>query len=102
AREEAGKRLGTLQMGSVTGTLFGPVLGGLMADAFGFKYTFIITSFSVVIAAIIVLFGIKEQVKVKTEKKVQYSRRTILSGLLHHRLMLNIMVVTALIQIGNF
>lgn len=102
AREEAGKKLGTLQMGSVTGTLFGPVLGGLMADAFGFQYTFVITSISVVIAALIVLFGIKEQKKVKSEKAVQYSRRTILSGLLHHRLMLNIMIVTALIQIGNF
>lgn len=102
AREEAGKKLGTLQMGSVTGTLFGPVLGGLMADAFGFQYTFIITSISVVIAALIVLFGIKEQRKVKNDKAVHYSRKTILSGLLHHRLMLNIMVVTALIQIGNF
>ena len=102
AREEAGKKLGTLQMGSVTGTLFGPVLGGLMADAFGFQYTFVITSISVVIAALIVLFGIKEQKKVKNEKAVQYSRKTILSGLLHHRLMLNIMIVTALIQIGNF
>jgi len=102
AREEAGKKLGTLQMGSVTGTLFGPVLGGLMADAFGFKYTFIITSISVVVAALIVLFGIKEQKKVKTKKAVQYSRKTILAGLLHHRLMLNVMIVTSLIQIGNF
>lgn len=102
AREEAGKKLGTLQMGSVTGTLFGPVLGGLMADAFGFKYTFIITSFSVVVAALIVLFGINEQKKVKTKKAVQYSRKTIFRGLLHHRLMLNVMIVTSLIQIGNF
>jgi len=102
AREEAGKRLGTLQMGSVTGTLFGPVLGGLLADAFGFKYTFIITSFSVVVAAIIVLIGIKEEKRVKDAKSANYSRKTILSGLLHHRLMLNVMVVTALIQIGNF
>lgn len=102
AREEAGKKLGTLQMGSVTGTLFGPVLGGLMADAFGFQYTFIITSLSVVVAALIVLFGIKEQKKVKNEKAINYSRKTILGGLLHHRLMLNVMIVTALIQIGNF
>ncbi|REB04844.1 MFS transporter [Sporosarcina sp. BI001-red] len=101
-REEAGKRLGTLQMGSVTGTLFGPVLGGLLADAFGFKYTFVITSISVIIAALIIVFGIKEQRKVKTGREVVYSRKTILSGLLHHRLMLNVMVVTALIQIGNF
>ncbi|MBD7985617.1 MFS transporter [Sporosarcina sp. Sa2YVA2] len=102
AREEAGKKLGTLQMGSVTGTLFGPVLGGLMADAVGFQYTFVITSISVVIAALIVLFGIKEQKKVKNAKAIHYSRKTILSGLLHHRLMLNVMIVTALIQIGNF
>ncbi|MCG3088610.1 MFS transporter [Sporosarcina cyprini] len=102
AREEAGKRLGTLQMGSVTGTLFGPILGGLLADAFGFKYTFIITSFSVVVAAIIVLIGIKEEKRIKDAKSAHYSRKTILSGLLHHRLMLNVMIVTALIQIGNF
>ena len=55
-------------MGSVTGTLFGPVLGGLLADAFGFQYTFIITSVSVAIAAIIVLIGIKEQKRVKNRK----------------------------------
>lgn len=101
-REEAGKRLGTLQMGSVTGTLFGPVLGGLLADAFGFQYTFVITSISVIIAALIIIFGIKEQHKAKNVSGVVYSRKTILSGLIHHRLMLNVMVVTALIQIGNF
>ncbi|MCG7346499.1 MFS transporter [Sporosarcina sp. ACRSL] len=102
AREEAGKKLGTLQMGSVSGTLFGPVLGGLMADTFGFQYTFIITAFSIVLAALLVLFGIKEMKKAKAKRAVQYSRKTILSGLLHHRLMLNIMIVTSLIQIGNF
>lgn len=102
AKEEAGKMLGTLQMGSVTGTLFGPVLGGLLADAFGFQYTFIITSLSVSIAAVIVLFGIREQVRVKKTRMAQFSRATIFKGLLHHRLMLVIMLVTALIQIGNF
>ncbi|MBE1556380.1 MFS transporter [Sporosarcina limicola] len=102
AKKEAGKMLGTLQMGSVTGTLFGPVLGGLLADAFGFQYTFIITSISVTLAAIIVLIGIKEQKRVKNARAIHYSRRTILSGLLHHRLMLNVMIVTTLIQIGNF
>lgn len=102
AKEEAGKMLGTLQMGSVTGTLFGPALGGLLADTFGFQYTFIITSVSVVVAAIIVLFGIQEQRRAKSDRTNRYSRKAILSGLLHHRLMLNVMVVTALIQIGNF
>lgn len=94
--------LGTLQMGSVTGTLFGPVLGGLLADAFGFQYTFIITSISVTIAAIIVLLGLKEKKKTSNKRVSPYSRKMIIHGILHHRLMLNVMIITALIQIGNF
>lgn len=101
-KEEAGKMLGTMQMGSVAGTLFGPVFGGLLADAFGFQYTFIITSATVATAALLVLFGIKEEKKVKTKRKAQFSRKTILHGILHHPLMLNVMLVTSLIQIGNF
>lgn len=101
-KEDAGKMLGTLQTGSVTGMLFGPVVGGLLADAFGFQYTFIITSVTVTIAAIIVLFGIKEQVRIKSRRAIAYSRKQILSGILKHRLMLNVMVVTSIVQIGNF
>ena len=72
-KEEAGKMLGTLQMGSVTGMLFGPLFGGLMADIFGFKYTFIITSISIAIAAFIVLFGLNEQIREKSTKAIVYS-----------------------------
>ena len=102
AKKDAGKMLGTLQMGSATGMLFGPVLGGMLADAFGFQYTFFITSGTVTIAALIILFGLREQIRVKSTKLVNYSRKAILRGLLHHRLMLNVMIVTTLIQIGNF
>ncbi|MHA6261243.1 MFS transporter [Sporosarcina sp. CAU 1771] len=101
-KEEAGKMLGTLQMGSVSGMLFGPVFGGLLADAFGFQYTFIITSVSVIIAAVIVLFGIKETVRIKSKRAINYSRKAILKGLFQHRLMLNVMVITTIIQMGNF
>ena len=38
----------------------------------------------------------------KSKKAIQYSRKAILGGMLRHRLMLNVMIVTALIQIGNF
>jgi len=102
SKQEAGKVLGTLQTGSVTGMLFGPVFGGLLADAFGFQYTFIITAVTVTIAAFIILIGIKETVRVKSALAISYSRRSILNALLRHRLMLNVMVITVLIQIGNF
>lgn len=102
SREEAGKMLGTLQTGNVAGMLFGPIFGGLLADVFGFKYTFIITSSTLLVAAIIVLFGIQEIRKTKNTKTVNYSRRTIVQAIFRHRLMLNIMIVTTVIQIGNF
>lgn len=101
-KEEAGKVLGTLQMGSVSGMLFGPVIGGLLADAFGFQYTFIITAVTITIAAIIILFGIDEQVRVKSSRAILYTRKSILLGILRHRLMFNVMLVTTIIQIGNF
>src|SRR5699024_7192302 len=39
-KEIAGKVLGTLQTGSVTGTLMGPLFGGMLADAYGYGFTF--------------------------------------------------------------
>ncbi|WP_142828963.1 MFS transporter [Planococcus soli] len=101
-KETAGKTLGTLQMGSVSGTLFGPVIGGLMADAFGFEYTFLITASIIAVAALFVVFGLHEIKRVKLKDAHVYAPKTIVSGILSHRLMLNVMIITALIQIGNF
>lgn len=102
SREEAGKMLGTLQMGSVSGMLFGPIFGGLLADVFGFQYTFMITSVTLLISATIIFFGIHEVRKTKNQKAVSYSRTTIIQAIFKHRLMFNVMLVTAIIQIGNF
>ena len=102
AKEVAGKTLGTLQMGSVGGTLFGPVLGGLMADTFGFKYTFIITAIAIGTAAIIIIIGIHEPTIIRKVKNIIYSRKNVIWAIFHHRLILNVMLVTTLIQIGNF
>lgn len=101
-KEVAGKTLGTLQMGSVGGTLFGPVIGGMMADTFGFKYTFIITAVSITIAAIIIIIGIHEPTIIRKVKNSIYSRKNVIWAIFHHRLILNVMLVTTLIQIGNF
>ncbi|MGE7667065.1 MFS transporter [Ureibacillus composti] len=98
----AGKTLGTLQIGSVGGTLFGPIIGGSLADAVGFSYTFILTSITISLAAFIIIIGIHEP-KLDTKKKSSvFSRKNIIWAIFHHRLILNTMLVTALIQIGNF
>ncbi|WP_088006546.1 MFS transporter [Indiicoccus explosivorum] len=101
-KESAGRTLGTLQMGSVTGTLFGPVLGGLLADTVGFQYTFILTACAIASASLLVLTGVKERKRTKDHGSHIYKRGTVFQGILHHRLMINVMIISALIQIGNF
>src|SRR5699024_6290386 len=59
-KETAGKILGTLQTASVTGTLMGPLFGGMIADYIGYGATFKMVSITVFLSAIIVTFGIKE------------------------------------------
>lgn len=102
SRKDAGKMLGTLQMGSVSGMLFGPIFGGLLADVFGFQYTFMITSVTLLISASIVFLGIHEIKKTKSKHAIVYARKTIIQALFKHRLMFNVMLVTTIIQIGNF
>ncbi|MBS4220872.1 MFS transporter [Bacillus sp. FJAT-49711] len=102
-KSEAGKTLGTLQMGNVAGSLFGPLLGGMMADSFGFHYTFIITSASVMIATTVVLFGIKE-IKQPTGSKTNIPRtqKAVIKQILNRKMLVMVMVIALIIQVGNF
>ena len=102
AKEIAGKTLGTLQMGSVGGALFGPVLGGAIADAVGFQFTFIYTAIAITIATIIIIFGVHEPEIIKKVKNSVFSRKNVLWAIFHHRVIFNVMIVSTLIQIGNF
>lgn len=101
-KEVAGKTLGTLQMGSVGGTLFGPVLGGALADAVGFQYTFMITAFAIGIATLIMIIGVHEPTIIRKTKNGVFSRKNVLWAIFHHRVILFVMIVSTLIQIGNF
>jgi MFS family permease len=102
-KEVAGRTLGTLQMGTVSGGLFGPLIGGLLADQFGFTYTFFITSGVIYISVLLVAFGIKEApLRVKEEKKKSYTRKQVLQHIFKSPLLLTIMFLTLLVQIGNF
>src|SRR5699024_6976571 len=59
-KETAGKILATLQTASVTGTLMGPLFGGVIADTIGYGATFKSVSVTIFLSAVIVAFGIKE------------------------------------------
>lgn len=102
--EMAGRVLGTLQTGSITGTLMGPILGGSLADIYGYATTFKAVSVTVFLSAIIVLLGIKEaKVKVTNiEEKKSYSRREVITHIVKHPVLLVVMLLSTLVQIAHF
>ncbi|CAG9621001.1 Staphyloferrin B transporter [Sutcliffiella rhizosphaerae] len=102
-KEIAGKTLGTLQTGTVSGGLLGPLIGGMLADSFGFAYTFFLTAALIYGAVILVAFGIKEnKEKILTKKEKQYTRKEVLQTIMKKPLLLKIMILSTLIQAGNF
>jgi DHA1 family multidrug resistance protein-like MFS transporter len=59
-KDRTGYAMGVLQVGMGSGIALGPMLGGAIADTFGYSATFYITSSLLFFAGLIVLFGIQE------------------------------------------
>ncbi|MEC1698112.1 MFS transporter [Schinkia azotoformans] len=99
----AGKVMGTLQTGSVSGGLFGPLIGGWLADSFGFTYTFLLTGFIILFTFLMILAGVKEvEVNKNDSKKEDYSSKQVFHFIFTSPLLLAVMVVGMLVQIANF
>lgn len=62
-RERTGFALGVLQSGGVAGTILGPALGGLLADAIGYRAIFWVTGGALFFSTLLVLFFVKEENK---------------------------------------
>ena len=60
-RQRMGYAMGTLQVALGAGLALGPLIGGLAADTFGYSSAFFITSAMLVIAGLLVLFGVEER-----------------------------------------
>ncbi|HLS20869.1 MAG TPA: MFS transporter [Bacillota bacterium] len=100
----AGRILGTLQTGSVFGTLMGPLLGGILADQIGYSLTFKWISITIFLSALIVFFGIKEmQVKITSVSDSRsYSSKEVLLHILRSPVLLVVMLISMLVQIAHF
>lgn len=62
-RERLGYAMGLLQVGLMTGVAVGPLVGGAVADAWGYNTAFYVTSGLLFISGLLVLFGVKEDFK---------------------------------------
>jgi DHA1 family multidrug resistance protein-like MFS transporter len=59
-RERTGYAMGLLQVGLGIGVGLGPIIGGAVADAFGYRAAFYVTSALLAIGGVIVAVGVKE------------------------------------------
>ena len=60
-RSCSGYAMGLMQVAMGLGLGLGPVIGGVVADAYGYRAAFYITAVLLVIAGVVVFFGIEEQ-----------------------------------------
>lgn len=103
SKKTAGQTLGTLQTGTVSGGLLGPLFGGLIADTVGMQLTFILTSSILFLAALLVVFGVKEVLYTeKGEKRKNYRSREVLQHILKRPMLIMVMAVALIIQMALF
>lgn len=60
---QSGKTMGTLTTGAVGGQLVGPIIGGYIADLFGFRVPFFIFGGLMLIGSLVTFFYVKEDFK---------------------------------------
>lgn len=59
-RERTGYAMGLMQVGMGLGVGVGPIIGGLVADAYGYRAAFYVTAFLLTLAGVIVFFWVAE------------------------------------------
>lgn len=62
-REKSGFGMGLLQVGLWGGVAIGPLLGGVLADAYGFHMPFAVTAVLIFASGILIIFGVHEEFK---------------------------------------
>ncbi|AIR03898.1 multidrug transporter [Cedecea neteri] len=99
-RHKSGWALGTLSTGAVSGALLGPLMGGLMADNYGLRSVFFITSLVLFLCFVMTLFFIRESF-IPVSKKDMLHVRQVLTSLKNPRLVLSLFVTTMIIQVAT-
>lgn len=66
-RERTGYAMGMIQVGLRAGIAIGPLLGGAIADAFGYRPTFTVTALLLLAGGLLVRYGVDETVRPTTK-----------------------------------
>lgn len=100
-RKYSGRALSTLITGAVSGQLFGPVIGGLLAQLFSIRNTFFITAGLLMVAFLLSLFFVQEHFKPVSHHREPGDSRNPLAAFQNPRLIIVMLCSTAIVQFGN-
>ncbi|WP_341780291.1 multidrug efflux MFS transporter [Levilactobacillus sp. HBUAS70063] len=99
-REKSGNALGILTTGYVSGNLIGPVLGGILAQVFSIRWTFILTGIFLIIVFFLSATMVHEHFTPITRDQQEQSG-SWLRQVKRPKLMMVLLVSTMIIQMGN-
>jgi MFS transporter, DHA1 family, multidrug resistance protein len=100
-RKYSGRALSTLITGAVSGQLFGPVIGCLLAQLFSIRNTFFITAGLLMVAFLLSLFFVQEHFKPVAHHREPGDSRNPLAAFQNPRLIIVMLCSTAIVQFGN-
>ncbi|WP_407885646.1 MFS transporter [Levilactobacillus sp. N40-8-2] len=99
-RAKSGSALGILTTGYVSGNLIGPVLGGILAQVFSIRWTFILTGIFLIIVFILSATLVHEHFT-PISRDQQEQSGSWLHRVKRPKLILVLLVSTMIIQMGN-
>lgn len=100
-REKLGFSLGLMQAAVFSGHSIGPLLGGIVADLFGYRCSFYVTGTLLSIAGLIVLFLVKEGFQPLSEEEISGSFWKDLWIFFSSRQLLAMIVVLLLVRFAR-
>lgn len=97
-KQQVGYAMGLLQAGAVSGSIMGPLFGGMMAEWIGFRSIFTVTGLLVLTATLVVWFKVKELNKPNPDqvKSLGFVREA--TAVFRHGKLLPLLSVAFLIQ----
>ncbi|WP_288529706.1 multidrug efflux MFS transporter [uncultured Secundilactobacillus sp.] len=99
-KDKSGQALGTLATGFVGGSLFGPMLGGTLAQLFSYRVTFFITGALLLSVFILSYYFVKETFEPVTKENM-LSGKEVIGAIRHPKLIIGMFVTTLIIQASN-
>lgn len=99
-KESSGTAIGILTTGYVSGNLIGPILGGVLAQVFSIRLTFIITGILLLIVFVLSLTLVHENYHPEPQP-AETEKGSLLSQFKNPTLIVTLLVSTMIIQMGN-